>query len=100
MYGLDYEGHGKSDGLQGLVMNFDDVIDDCSNHFSKICEKPENKKKMRYLLGESMGGAVALLLHKKKPSFWDGAILAAPMCKVLLILSNFSIFCFFYLLIN
>lgn len=29
-----------------------------------------------------MGGAVALLLHKKDPSFWNGAVLAAPMCKV------------------
>lgn len=37
VYGIDYEGHGKSDGLAGLVMNFDDVIDDCFNHFSKIC---------------------------------------------------------------
>jgi alpha-beta hydrolase superfamily lysophospholipase len=29
-----------------------------------------------------MGGAVALLLHRKKPDFWDGAVLVAPMCKV------------------
>lgn len=29
-----------------------------------------------------MGGAVLLLLHRKEPSFWDGAILVAPMCKV------------------
>ena len=29
-----------------------------------------------------MGGAVALLLHKKDPSFWNGALLVAPMCKV------------------
>lgn len=29
-----------------------------------------------------MGGAVALLIHKKDASFWDGAILVAPMCKV------------------
>ena len=29
-----------------------------------------------------MGGAVALLLHKKEPSFYNGAVLAAPMCKV------------------
>jgi len=82
VYGIDYEGHGKSDGLAGLVMNFDDVIDDCFTHFSKICEKGENKKKMRYLLGESMGGAVAVLLHWKKPEYWDGAILSAPMCKI------------------
>lgn len=37
---------------------------------------------MRFLLGESMGGAVALLLARKKPHFWDGAVLVAPMCKV------------------
>jgi len=29
-----------------------------------------------------MGGAVALLLHRKDPAFWDGAVLVAPMCKV------------------
>jgi acylglycerol lipase len=82
VYGIDYEGHGKSDGLPGLVLDFDCVIDDCFQHFSNICEKSENKKKMRFLLGESMGGAVALLLHRKKPDYWDGAILAAPMCKI------------------
>lgn len=31
-----------------------------------------------------MGGAVALLLHKKEPTFWNGALLVAPMCKVAL----------------
>lgn len=45
-------------------------------------ERKENKEKMRYLMGESMGGAVALLLHRKRPEFWDGAVLVAPMCKV------------------
>lgn len=29
-----------------------------------------------------MGGAVALLLHKKDPTLWNGAVLVAPMCKV------------------
>ncbi|KAK9165478.1 hypothetical protein Scep_000669 [Stephania cephalantha] len=32
-------------------------------------EKKENKNKLRYLLGESMGGAVAILLHKKHPKY-------------------------------
>lgn len=35
-------------------------------------------------MGESMGGAVVLLLHRKKPEYWDGAVLMAPMCKVCL----------------
>ncbi|XP_077215502.1 caffeoylshikimate esterase-like [Tasmannia lanceolata] len=82
VYGMDYEGHGKSSGLQGYIPSFDKLVNDCSDYFTSICEKKENKMKLRYLLGESMGGAVVLLLHRKKPKFWDGAILVAPMCKI------------------
>jgi acylglycerol lipase len=45
-------------------------------------ELGEYRNKSRFLYGESMGGSVALLLHRKDPAFWDGAILVAPMCKV------------------
>lgn len=45
-------------------------------------DRKENKGKMKFLLGESMGGSMALLLHRKKKDYWDGAILVAPMCKV------------------
>ncbi|KAL0714465.1 hypothetical protein Bca4012_021444 [Brassica carinata] len=82
VYGIDYEGHGKSGGLKGYIQNFDHLVDDVSSHFSSICEKEENKGKMRFLMGESMGGAVVLLLARKKPEFWDGAVLVAPMCKL------------------
>ncbi|XP_010534460.1 PREDICTED: caffeoylshikimate esterase-like [Tarenaya hassleriana] len=82
VYGMDYEGHGKSDGLRAYISNFDHLVDDVSNHYTSICEKEENRGKMRFLLGESMGGAVLLLLHRLKPDFWDGAVLVAPMCKI------------------
>ncbi|KAJ3680840.1 hypothetical protein LUZ60_015329 [Juncus effusus] len=82
VHGIDYEGHGKSSGLQGYIPSFDNILSDCDNHFINICEKRENKGKMRYLLGESMGGAVVILLHRRKPTYWDGAILVAPMCKI------------------
>ncbi|XP_071726648.1 caffeoylshikimate esterase-like isoform X3 [Rutidosis leptorrhynchoides] len=42
----------------------------------------EYMNKRRFLYGESMGGAVSLLIHRKDPSFWHGAILVAPMCKI------------------
>lgn len=47
-----------------------------------MAEMGENTKKKKFLMGESLGGAVVLLLQRKKPDFWDGGILIAPMCKV------------------
>ncbi|XP_042489351.1 caffeoylshikimate esterase-like [Macadamia integrifolia] len=82
VYGIDYEGHGKSAGLSAYIPRFDDLVNDCSNYFMSICEKKENRRKMRFLLGESMGGAVTLLLHRNMPDYWDGAVLVAPMCKI------------------
>ncbi|XP_078445068.1 caffeoylshikimate esterase-like [Wolffia australiana] len=82
VYGVDYEGHGKSSGLQGYVDSFDAVVHDCDEHFAGICGTEENSGKERFLLGESMGGVVALSLHMMRPTFWSGAVLVAPMCKI------------------
>lgn len=82
VYGIDCQGHGKSSGLLGLITDFDHLVDDLSNHFTHISERTQNRKKMRILMGESMGGAMVLRLHMKKPHFWDAAVLVAPMCKV------------------
>ncbi|XP_074307536.1 caffeoylshikimate esterase-like [Silene latifolia] len=82
VYGIDYIGHGKSDGLQCYIPSFDLLVQDCAHHFTNVCEREENKGKQRYLMGESMGGTVVLLLHRKKPEYWDGAVLVAPMCKI------------------
>ncbi|KAL1541393.1 acylglycerol lipase [Salvia divinorum] len=82
VHGIDCEGHGKSSGLQGLIPNFDHLVDDLSQHFTNISEMKENRTKRRIIMGESMGGAMALKLHMKKPDYWDGAVLVAPMCKI------------------
>ena len=37
VYGIDYEGHGKSSGLQGFVPMFDELVNDVSEHFTSIC---------------------------------------------------------------
>ncbi|KAK7392310.1 hypothetical protein VNO78_20744 [Psophocarpus tetragonolobus] len=58
VFGIDYEGHGRSEELQ------------------------EYQGKNKFLYGDSMGGAVCLLLHRRDNSFYDGAILVAPMCKI------------------
>jgi len=37
VYGVDYEGHGKSDGLSAYISNFDRLVDDVSTHYTAIC---------------------------------------------------------------
>ncbi|KAL8100982.1 caffeoylshikimate esterase-like [Apium graveolens] len=80
--GIDYEGHGRSMGARCYIKKFENIVNDCSDFFKSICGKQEYKDKRRFLYGESMGGAVALLIHKSDPEFWHGAVLVAPMCKI------------------
>lgn len=82
VFGIDYEGHGKSTGARCYIQKFDHLVADCDRFFKSVCDIEEYRRKSRFLYGESMGGAVALLLHRKDPTFWDGAVLAAPMCKI------------------
>ncbi|KAE8660609.1 Alpha/beta-Hydrolases superfamily protein isoform 2 [Hibiscus syriacus] len=77
-----YEGHGRSKGARCYIKKFENIVNDCSDFFKSICAREEYRDKSRFLYGESMGGAVTLLLHKKDPSFWNGAVLVAPMCKI------------------
>ncbi|KAH9305677.1 hypothetical protein KI387_010081, partial [Taxus chinensis] len=82
VFGIDYQGHGKSHGQRCYIHKFSNIVDDCNNFFKTVCESGEYRNKPRFLYGESMGGAVVLLLHRKEASFWNGAVLVAPMCKI------------------
>lgn len=85
VYALDYEGHGRSDGLHVSIQNFDNIIDDCHEHFSRVAAlypRSGSGAIKRFLFGESMGGAVALRLAEKHPELAVGLVLLAPMCKI------------------
>eukprot|EP00271_Cylindrocystis_brebissonii_P005803 TRINITY_DN1809_c0_g1_i1.p1 TRINITY_DN1809_c0_g1~~TRINITY_DN1809_c0_g1_i1.p1 ORF type:complete len:400 (-),score=49.34 TRINITY_DN1809_c0_g1_i1:617-1816(-) len=82
VFGIDYEGHGRSEGLRCYIKNIDDLVDDCNAHFKSIRESEQYRGKARFLCAQSLGGAVALLLHRKYPDSCDGAILLAPMVKI------------------
>ncbi|GJN29365.1 hypothetical protein PR202_gb17588 [Eleusine coracana subsp. coracana] len=85
VFAMDYPGFGLSEGLHGYIPCFDTLVDDVAAHFANVKGNPEHRGLPSFLFGQSMGGAVALKVHFKQPNEWNGAILVAPMCKVLLI---------------
>ncbi|KVI12428.1 Alpha/beta hydrolase, N-terminal, partial [Cynara cardunculus var. scolymus] len=65
VFGIDYEGHGRSMGARCYIKKFDHIVADCSNYFKYISGQEDYKNKRRFLYGESMGGAVSLLISEK-----------------------------------
>ncbi|KAK4271476.1 hypothetical protein QN277_020167 [Acacia crassicarpa] len=81
-FALDLQGHGRSQGLKAFVPNVDLVVQDCLSFFGSIKQDPNFQGLPCFLYGESMGGAICLLIHFADPKGFDGAILVAPMCKI------------------
>ncbi|OMO76504.1 Alpha/beta hydrolase-1 [Corchorus capsularis] len=82
VFALDMEGHGRSQGLRCYVPNVDLAVQDCLSYFNLIKQDPNFNGLPCFLYGESMGGAICLLIHFADPKGFQGAILVAPMCKI------------------
>jgi acylglycerol lipase len=37
VFGMDYEGHGRSAGVRCYITKFDNVVNDCSSFYKSIC---------------------------------------------------------------
>ncbi|MBA0748514.1 hypothetical protein Gogos_005324 [Gossypium gossypioides] len=77
---LDLQGHGLSDGFPGHIPSIKHVIQDCIHFFDSV--KQEYRKLPAFLYGESLGGAVSILICLKQKNEWDGLILNGAMCGV------------------
>jgi len=80
IYALDHIGHGKSDGAREMVDRFADFTDTLAIYVGMV--KGWQAGKPTFLLGHSMGGAIAsayLLDHQDE---FTGAIISAPAIKV------------------
>jgi alpha-beta hydrolase superfamily lysophospholipase len=77
---IEYEGHGRSDGPLGLINDWDKLIDDVSTYFSQAAEQFPGKPV--FLMGESMGGAVAYCTYNRMPKLFQGVVFVCPMCKI------------------
>ncbi|XP_027088542.1 caffeoylshikimate esterase-like [Coffea arabica] len=77
---LDLEGHGYSEGLPGQISNFQFLVSDCILFFNSA--RAEHPKLPAFLYGESMGGAIAILIGLGQRNEWNGIVLSGPMCGV------------------
>lgn len=79
VYALDHHGHGKSQGARARI-SFDDAVADLDRLIDLAMERHPHKPV--FLLGHSMGGAIALryaLAHEERLA---GLILSGPLVEV------------------
>eukprot|EP00804_Cyclotella_cryptica_P016438 CCRYP_004676-RC/>CCRYP_004676-RC protein AED:0.27 eAED:0.27 QI:62/1/1/1/0.83/0.71/7/2540/217 len=70
---IDYEGHGQSDGEQGLIPSWDELVGDSLDYFKETLQH-DFPGKPAFLCGESMGGAVCFSIYEKCPTLWKGVV--------------------------
>lgn len=71
-------GHGKSQGLRRFIDNKKTLLDDIDK-FIEACDKLyTNKKTPRFIMGFSLGAALANLIAIKRKNYFRGMILLAP----------------------
>ncbi len=78
-YAIELKGFGETEGLKGHVDSFSIYIRDILCLYEII--KRENSGKNIFLIGESMGGLIALLLAGRKPDLFAGLICSSPALK-------------------
>jgi len=96
-YGLELRGHGKSSGAKYYVDNFDDYLSDLDALIQYINLYHNNLP--IYLLGFSMGGAIAIkysIVFNNKQKI-AGVILLSPLCGIIKNYSNIVISSMYYL---
>ncbi len=76
VYALDHRGHGRSAGRKGHVNSFMEYVEDLKIFIS--IARSETEEIPVFLLGHSMGGAIALKYALTYPESLDGLILSAP----------------------
>ncbi|XP_055353331.1 monoglyceride lipase-like [Paramacrobiotus metropolitanus] len=77
VFGHDHVGHGKSEGTRGQIKNVDTYVRDVLIHIDKV--RGSLPDVPFFILGHSMGGAIALLAGIEKPNICQGMILIGPM---------------------
>eukprot|EP01018_Ginkgo_biloba_P031086 Gb_19365 [translate_table: standard] len=80
VYALDHQGHGYSDGLPAHIPDINPVVDDCIQYFDSA--RAQNPTLPAFMYSESLGGAIALLIHLRQKEVWSGLVLNGAMCGI------------------
>lgn len=79
VYALDHIGHGKSEGERELVDRFDDFTETLETFYQMVAGWQVGKP--MFLLGHSMGGAIAAYYLLDHQEDFSGAVISAPAVK-------------------
>eukprot|EP00957_Ditylum_brightwellii_P118670 9051809-Ditylum_brightwellii.AAC.1 len=81
---MDMPGHGLSSGVRGLLPTVSDMVEDCTSvvaYAQQDCD--DNKNLPIFLIGSSMGGALALQVSQQlEENAITGVIMLAPMLSL------------------
>jgi alpha-beta hydrolase superfamily lysophospholipase len=71
VYALDHRGHGRSNGTRAMIDRLDQLVDDLGLFIARVGGRP-------FLVGHSMGGAVALTYAIRHGDTISGLVVSGP----------------------
>lgn len=77
---LDLRGHGRSEGPRTHLSSVNPAVSDCIQVFDAA--RSTHPSLPAFLYGESMGGAIAMLIALRQNNAWAGLVLNGAMCGV------------------
>lgn len=80
VYAPDHRGHGRSQGRRVYVDHFTDYLDDLKTFFDLV--RAQHPTQKIFLLGHSMGGAIALSYALRHQDELDGLVLSGASIKI------------------
>ncbi|XP_069848130.1 monoglyceride lipase isoform X5 [Dipodomys merriami] len=77
VFAHDHVGHGQSEGERMMVSDFQVFVRDVLQHVDLV--QKDHPRLPVFLLGHSMGGAIAILTAAERPSHFSGMVLISPL---------------------
>nr|XP_020033115.1 monoglyceride lipase isoform X2 [Castor canadensis] len=77
VFAHDHVGHGQSEGERMVVSDFHVFVRDVLQHVDMV--QKDHPELPVFLLGHSMGGAIAILTAAERPGHFSGMVLISPL---------------------